>query len=41
MSYCSLTNEEIPTHKPTIIFVDENNKIKEKTDKVVAGKIIQ
>jgi aspartate 1-decarboxylase len=41
MSYCSLTNEEISAHKPTIIFVDENNKIKEKTDKVIAGKIIQ
>jgi aspartate 1-decarboxylase len=41
MSFCSLTNDEIATHKPNIVFVDENNKLKEKTNKVIAGKIIQ
>ena len=26
MSYCSLTPEEAKTFKPTVVFVDENNK---------------
>lgn len=27
MAYCSLTPDEAKTHKPTVVFVDENNKI--------------
>ena len=41
MTYCELTQNEIPAHKPTIVFVDENNKIKSITDKIVAGKIFE
>lgn len=26
MAYCSLTPDEAKTHKPTVVFVDENNK---------------
>jgi len=40
MTYCELTPDEIPTHKPTIVFVDDNNKIKSITDKVIAGKTV-
>lgn len=27
MSYCALTPEEAKTHKPHVVFVDEDNKI--------------
>lgn len=27
MAYCSLTPDEAKTHKPIVVFVDENNKI--------------
>lgn len=27
MAYCNLENNEVKTHKPTVIFVDDNNKI--------------
>ncbi len=27
MSYCSLTEEEAEEHKPTVVFVDEKNRI--------------
>ena len=27
MAYCSLSREEAKTHKPKVVFVDENNKI--------------
>ncbi len=26
MAYCSITPDEAKTHKPTVVFVDENNK---------------
>lgn len=29
MAYCSVTPEEAQTHKPTVVFVDEDNKIKQ------------
>lgn len=29
MSYCSLTPEEADSHKPNVVFVDENNRIVE------------
>lgn len=28
-AYCGLTAEEAPKHKPTVVFVDEKNKVKE------------
>lgn len=31
MSYTSLTPEEAKSHKPTVIFVDDNNKVSRKT----------
>lgn len=30
MSYCSISTDEIKTHKPNVILLDENNKIKQK-----------
>lgn len=32
MAYCSLTPEEAAQHRPTVVFVDENNKIKRVTE---------
>ncbi|MEJ5245979.1 MAG: aspartate 1-decarboxylase [Bacteroidota bacterium] len=32
ISYCHLTNEEIPNHKPTVVLVDEDNNIKSVTN---------
>lgn len=29
MAYCDMSEEETKTHKPTVVFVDENNNIKE------------
>lgn len=29
-SYCGLSFEEAPKHKPTVVFVDEKNRMKEK-----------
>jgi len=29
MCYCSMDNEEADVHKPKVVFVDDNNKIKE------------
>ena len=29
MSYAYVTNEEAPTHKPTVAIMDENNRIKD------------
>jgi len=31
MSYCDMTPEEAKTHKPKVVFVDEENKIKRVT----------
>ncbi|MDR0927491.1 MAG: aspartate 1-decarboxylase [Ignavibacteria bacterium] len=39
MTYCSLDAEELLEHKPTIVIVDDQNKIKSITDKVIAGKV--
>jgi aspartate 1-decarboxylase len=41
MTYCNLTNEEIPKHKPRIVIVDEKNQIKSLSDKVFAGKFFE
>lgn len=27
MAYCNMSNEEVKNHKPTVVFVDEDNKI--------------
>ncbi len=32
MAYCTLTAEEAKTHKPAVVFVDENNKIQRITN---------
>ncbi|MGN1031733.1 MAG: aspartate 1-decarboxylase [Butyricicoccaceae bacterium] len=32
MSYCDVTPEEAKTHKPTVVFVDEDNKISRVTN---------
>ncbi|MFR1710186.1 MAG: aspartate 1-decarboxylase [Clostridium sp.] len=29
MSYCEMNVEEAKTHKPTVVFVDDSNKVKE------------
>lgn len=29
MAYCEMTPEEAKEHKPTVVFVDENNKVKQ------------
>ncbi|GEM_PF-5757759 len=29
MSYCEMNGEEAKEHKPTVVFVDHSNKIKE------------
>jgi aspartate 1-decarboxylase len=39
MTYCQLSDTEVPSHKPKIIIVDENNQIKATTDKVTAGSV--
>ena len=41
MTYCQLNNDEIANHKPCIVIVDENNKIKSTTNKVTAGKVFE
>lgn len=41
MTYCQLQNDEIANHKPCIVIVDENNKIKSITNKVTAGKVFE
>ncbi|MGA2298679.1 MAG: aspartate 1-decarboxylase [FCB group bacterium] len=40
ISYVSLSPEEIKKHKPTIILVDKDNNIIEKTFSTEAGKIV-
>jgi aspartate 1-decarboxylase len=40
MSYCLLNDNEISSHKPTIILLDENNNIKKETNKIVTDTII-
>ena len=32
MSYCDVTPEEAKTHKPTVVFVDEDNKVSRVTN---------
>lgn len=38
IAYCWLTEEEVKTQKPKIVFVDKNNKIVEKTDIEIHGE---
>ena len=40
MTYCSLDENEIKDHKPTIILLDDNNNVIKETDEVVAGTIV-
>lgn len=39
MAYCSLTPEEAKAHKPTVVFVDEDNKIKQISEYEKHGQI--
>ena len=39
MAYCSVTEDEAKTHKPSVIFVDEKNKIKKITEYEKHGEI--
>lgn len=32
MAYCNLDSNEVEHHKPTVLFVDDNNKISRKTN---------
>ena len=39
MAYCWLTEEEVKTFKPKVVFVDDDNKIKEISSKEEHGEI--
>ncbi len=39
MCYCQLTPEEAQTHRPNVVFVDENNAISEVTQYELHGEI--
>jgi aspartate 1-decarboxylase len=39
MCYCQVTPEEAETHRPTVVFVDEDNKISEITQYELHGEI--
>ncbi|MEE3467648.1 MAG: aspartate 1-decarboxylase [Eubacterium sp.] len=39
MCYCELTDEEVKTHKPKVVFVDDNNHIVSLDDKETHGQI--
>lgn len=40
MSYASMTPEEIPAHKPKVIFVGENNTVLKTADSETHGEIV-
>ncbi|MBQ8301871.1 MAG: aspartate 1-decarboxylase [Clostridia bacterium] len=39
MAYCNMDREEAKTHKPTVVFVDENNKISQISEYEKHGQI--
>lgn len=39
MCYCQVTPEETKTHRPNVVFVDENNQISEVTQYELHGEI--
>ena len=39
MCYCELTEEEVTTHKPKVVFVDDDNHIVSLDDKEIHGQI--
>ena len=39
MAYCNMSPEEAKTHKPSVVFVDENNKIKKVSEYEKHGEI--
>ena len=41
MTYCQVEEAEICSHKPTIVFVDNNNKISTIKDEIGTGRIIE
>lgn len=40
ITYTTLTDQEAREYKPTVVLVDENNSIIEKTDSVTANKLL-
>ena len=40
MAYCNIDKEEVKTHKPTVVFVDDNNKIVRVADYEKHGLLI-
>ncbi|MCL2038909.1 MAG: aspartate 1-decarboxylase [Bacteroidetes bacterium] len=40
MTYCLLDESEIESHLPTIILLDENNNIKQQTNKIIPKTIV-
>jgi aspartate 1-decarboxylase len=41
MAYAQMTPEEAKTHKPTVLFVDENNRIVRKANYEKHGLLIE
>lgn len=39
MAYCSVTEDEAKTHKPTVVFVDKDNRIKSVSEYETHGEI--
>ncbi len=39
-SYAALTQEELETHKPIVVLLDSENRVKKVTDRTVAGALI-
>lgn len=39
MAYCNMTPDEAKTHKPSVVFVDENNKTKKVSEYEKHGEI--
>ncbi len=39
MAYCNMDSEEAKTHKPTVVFVDENNKVSQISEYEKHGQI--
>jgi len=39
-AYCSIPEEQIGSHKPTIVLVDAKNRIKSTSHKIVAGTVV-
>ncbi len=40
MAYCTLTEEELKTYKPTVVFVDDDNKVEKVANYEKHGRLI-